>query len=267
MKILKTFLLGLALISGFSSQAQIEEADSVYTLSEYIVNNPNCVSQDVIYEGCTMNINSDGEYLFGQFTILHPELQMRILMQGLTFYVDPTGKKKEKYALNFPAASAVEDVMQRMAPAATGVDRNPNEVPDISPLISALDEYGVRYEINGRDKSYDAEWATISLAPDEHALTYTFIIPVEDFLKEKKISDNWKIGLLSEGGNSHGSGPGNGPGMGAPGMGEPTRGMTPPKGRERNRDEQAAVNLRKMMMKDIEAWVAFSYSNICSLNE
>lgn len=267
MRILKPLLLCLALICGVVSQSQTVETDSVYTLSEYLADNPDCITQDVIYDGCTMNINSDGEYLFGQLTILHPELQMRILMQGLTFFVDPTGKKKEKYALHFPAASAVEDVMQRIAPAATGPNRNAEEVPDISPLISALDKYGVRYEINGRDKNYENDWATISLDPEEHALTYTFIIPVEDFLTEKKISDNWKIGMLSEGGNSHGSGPGNGPGMGAPGMGEPTRGMTPPKGRERNRDEQAAVNLRKMMMKDIEAWVAFSYSNICSLNE
>lgn len=266
MRILKPLLLCLALICGISSQSQTVETDSVYTLSEYLADNPDCITQDVIYDGCTMNINSDGEYLFGQLTILHPELQVRILMQGLTFFVDPTGKKKEKYALHFPAASAVEDVIQRIAPAATGPSRNTEDVPDISPLISALDEYGVRYEINGRDKAYENDWAAISLDPEEHALTYTFIIPVEDFLTEKKFSDNWKIGMLSEGGNSHGSGPGNGPGMGAPGMGEPTRGMTPPKGRERNRAEQAAVNLRKIMMKDIEAWVQFSFDKINSLN-
>lgn len=267
MRIFKHLLVCLTILCGIVSQAQTVESDSVISLSEYIDNNPDCISNDVIYDGCSLNINSDGEFLFGQLSILHPELQMRILMQGLTFYIDPTGKKKEKFALHFPAASAVEDVMQQLAPASTGPDRNPNEVPDITPLISALDDYGVIYEINGRDKSYNKDWARISVNPDEHSLTYTFIIPVDDFLKEKKVTDNWKIGLLSEGGNSHGSGPGNGPGMGAPGMGEPTRGMNPPKGRERNQDEQAAINLRKMMMKDIEAWVAFSYSNICSINE
>ncbi len=267
MRIFKPLLLGLLIFCGTISQAQTVESDSVYTLSEYIADNPDCISQDVIYDGCTLNINSDGEFLFGQLIILHPELQMRILMQGLTFYIDPTGKKKEKYALHYPAASAVEDVMQQLAPATTGTDRNPNEVPDISPLISALDDYGVIYEINGRDKPYYKEWATVTLDPDECALIYSFVIPVEDFLKEKKLTDNWRIGIFSEGGNSHGSGPGNGPGIGAPGMGEPTRGMSPPKGRDRNKDEQAAIKLRKMMMKDIEAWAAFSFSKINSINE
>lgn len=268
MKIIKPLLCGVLVALPIMVMSQEENTEQPLTLTEYVDIHPNCLTQDVIYEGCTLKLNSDGEYLFGQFTILHPELQMRILMQGLHIYVDPTGKKKEKYSLTFPAASAVQDVMQHMAPPVGAMDREENEIPDITPLVSALNEHGVEFEINNKKKYYKVDWASISVDPELHALTYSFIIPVEDLLKEKKLSDTWKIGMLSEGGNQMGEGPGMGPGMGDPRMGPPTRGMNPPNGKERSRDSsKSTVDLRKMMMRDIESWTQFSFSEICSINE
>ncbi len=262
------FIFG-CLVLCISSLCNAQEAvvPDIKSLTSYLDANPNCLTKEIIYEGCTLGISSDGEYLFGQFTILHPELQLRILMQGLTVYVDPTGKKKEKYAINFPAASAVQDVMLHMAPPSVSSNRNEDELPDISPLVNALSSYGAEFEINGKHKSYEQEWACITLDPESHVLSYSFILPTEELLKEKKLSDTWRMGLFSSGGNSFGDGPGNGPGMGAPGMGAPTRGLNPPKGKERSNDEKAATNLRKMMMKDIEQWTAFSFNEVCSTNQ
>lgn len=102
---------------------------------------------------------------------------------------------------------------------------------------------------------------------ESHALSYSFILPIEELLKEKELSGTWRMGLFSSGGNSFGDGPGNGPGMGAPGMGSPTHGINPPKGKEQSDDEKAAINLRKMMIKDIEQWTTFSFNEVCSSNQ
>lgn len=283
MKIIKLLLCGLLITLPLICMSQAENTEQSLTLTEYVDIHPNCLTQEVIYDGCTLKLNSDGDFLFGQFTILHPELQMRILMQGLHVYVDPTGKKKEKYALNFPAASVVQDAMQQMAPPTGAMNRNENDIPDITPLVSALNEYGVEFDINNKRQTYESDWASISVDPELHALTYSFIIPVEKLLKEKKLSDLWRIGLLSESGTSMSVGPKSvpggmgGPGMGRPGMGGPgmggpgmhsqSRGMNLPEGKERANENQSAVDLRKMMMKDIESWTQFSFSELCSINE
>lgn len=267
MRVLRNILVCLAACGYTLCNAQEADMPDVMNLTTYLDENPNCQTKEVIYEGCTLGISSDGDYLFGQFTILHPELQLRILMQGLTVYIDPTGKKKEKYAINFPSASSVQDVMQHMAPPSVSSGRDENEIPDILPLVNALSSYGAEFEINGKKRPFEQEWASIALDPELHALSYSFIVPIDDLLKEKKLSDIWRMGLFSSGGNSFGDGPGNGPGMGAPGMGSPTRGMNPPKGRERSNDEKAAINLRKMMMKDIEEWTTFSFDEVCSINQ
>lgn len=278
MKIVKPLLCGLLAALPLVGMSQAENTEQPLTLTEYVDVHPNCLTQEVIYDGCTLKLNSDGDFLFGQFTILHPELQMRILMRGLHVYVDSTGKKKEKYALNFPAASAVQDAMQQMVPPSGAMDGNENDIPDITPLVSALNEYGVEFDINNKRQTYESNWASISVDPELHALTYSFIIPVEELLKEKKLSDTWKIGLLSESGVAMSigpksvpggmGGPGRGrPGIGGPGSGPQSRGMTPPDGKERANGNQSAVDLRKMMMKDIESWTQFSFSELCSINE
>lgn len=266
--------LSLAIVATAFGQKGLSDEDGM-TLSDYTESYPTCITQEVIYDGCTLMLNSDGEYLFGQFNILHPELQMRILMQGMTFFVDPTGKKKEKYAIHFPAASAVEDVMSQMTPPEPSTDVDENILPDIKPLIAALSNVGVEYEINNKTQFFHKNWASINLDDSTHCLSYTFIIPVERMLSEKKLSNNWKLGLYSEGGRPTNGGPGmGGPGMGGPGMGGPGMGG-PGKSNSRMRPERdhregnsnSEVDLRKMMMNDIEVWVPFSFENICALDQ
>lgn len=258
--------------------SQAENMDHPPKLTEYVGVHPNCLTREVVYEGCTMKLNSDGENLFGQFTILHPELQLRILMQGLNVYIDPTGKKKEKYALHFPAASAVQSVMSQMAPPEPSDTMNDELSPDISPLVSAISLLGAEYEINGKRQEFSLENTAVVLDDSIHCLSYTFIIPVEKMLTEKKLAEEWKLGIYSEGGKPSKGGPG----LGAPGLGRPEdarmRGPEPggrrqknpaPSKKERNNNHNSSseADLRKIMMKDIEAWIPFSFSQICSLEQ
>lgn len=262
MRLIKPIItaLSLVIVPAVFGQQDVTE-NRLMTLSEYTQSYPKCTTQDVVYDGCTLLLNSDGEYLFGQFNILHPELQMRILMQGITFYVDPTGKKKEKYAIHFPAASAVEGIMSQMAPPEPGEDMAQGILPDIKPLVTSLARFGVEYDINRRHQTFDSAWSSINIDDSTHCLSYTFIIPVEQMLSEKKLSNTWKLGLYSEGGRPTNGGPGmNGreqcPGMRGPGIGS-----------KRNENSNSKVDLRKMMMNDIEVWVPFSFDSICLLNE
>lgn len=267
MRLIKPIITALSLIivPAVFGQQDVPE-NKVMTLSEYTQSYPKCVTQEVVYDGCTLLLNSDGEYLFGQFNILHPELQMRILMQGITFYVDPTGKKKEKYAIHFPAASAVEDIMSQMAPPEPGGDMEQGILPDIKPLVTALARIGAEYDINRRHQTLDSTWSSINIDDSTHCLSYTFIIPVEQMLSEKKLSNTWKLGIYSEGGRPTNGGPGmnvreQDPGMRGPGIGGP--GIVS----KRNEHSNSKVDLRKMMMNDIEVWVPFSFDSICLLNE
>ena len=260
-------------ISGLAFCQDAVSSAEIVTLSDYVENNPNCLTQEIIYDGCTMMLNSDGEYLFGQLNILHPELQMRILMQGITFYVDPTGKKREKYALHFPAASAVESVMAQLAPPEPSEDMSKEVLPDISPLVSSISSLGTEYEINGRKQRLEFDNSAITLNDSTHCLSYTFLIPVDKMLTEKKLNENWKLGIYSEGGRPSHSGPGmggpsRGPGMDGPGMGRrPEMNSNVRSRKERNNNSQSSSNidLRKMMVNDIEVWIPFSFSQICTM--
>lgn len=263
MRLIKPIITALSLIivQAVFGQQDVTE-NKVMTLSEYTQSYPKCVTQEVVYDGCTLLLNSDGEYLFGQFNILHPELQMRILMQGITFYVDPTGKKKEKYAIHFPAASAVEDIMSQMAPPEPWEGIGDEVLPDINPLITSLARIGVEYDINRRSQPFDSAWSSINIDDSTHCLSYTFIIPVEKMLSEKKLSNTWELGLYSEGGRPTNGGPGmRGPNIGDSYMGSPDIGS------KRNENSNSKVDLRKMMMNDIEVWIPFSFDSICLLNE
>lgn len=273
MRLIKPIItaLSLAIVPAVFGQQDVTE-NKLMTLSEYIREYPKCITKEVVYDGCTVLLNSDGEYLFGQFNILHPELQMRILMQGITFYVDPTGKKKEKYAIHFPAASAVENIMTQMAPPEPEKDMEEGVLPHIKPLVISLARIGAEYDINRRSQLFENTWSSINIADSTHCLSYSFIIPLERMLSEKKLSNTWKLGLYSEGGRPGNGGPGmdglgmRGPGMGGPEMAGP--GMDDPRmGGIRNEKNNSKVDLRKMMRNDIEVWIPFSFEEACSLEQ
>lgn len=222
------------------------------TWKRFVNEHPKCMKNDIVYEGCNLLLCSDGEYLFAQFNILHPAMQMRILMQGLTLYIDPTGKKKEKYSIIFPSASDVRDVMSVQTPSVNGIRE---ERPDITPLLQSLQAYGALYDVKGRTSTIDKNLYSIMLNEDKKALSYSVIIPIDDMLKERKLSQTWSIGIYSEGGRRDNDGPG---------IERQPMGMRP-ENRKSMGDNQETM--RKIMSKDIESWVKFSFEKICSLND
>lgn len=261
MKKIFTFILVLIFFLPQGVKSEVQK-DSVSALQAFIKNNPKCWSKEVVYEGCNILLCSDGELLLVQFKILHPAIQMRLLMQGMTFYIDPTGRKKEKYSVILPSANDVKEQMQMMEPQRPNQDATNIQRPDIRPLINSLSKYGAILDINGKSTFIDSGNFAISLNEMNAALIYTVLIPVEQMLQEKKLSDKWRLGLYSQGGKQ---------GEGGPRLGEEPRfGHNPNDRRQQtgeNKQMPDSEKMRRLLMKDIEDWINFSFSEICSLNE
>lgn len=261
MKKIFTILLILTFFLPQVVRSEVQK-DSVSTLQTFIKKNSRCWSKEVVYEGCNILLCSDGESLLVQFKILHPAIQMRLLMQGLTFYIDPTGRKKEKYSVILPSANDVKEQMQMMEPQRPSRDDAKMQRPDIRPLINSLSKYGAILDINGKSTFIDSGNFVISLNETSASLIYTVLIPVEQMLKEKKLSDKWRIGLYSQGGKQ---------GEGGPGFGEdPEYGHKQTDRQQQmngNRQMSDSEDMRRLLVKDIEEWIVFSFSEICSLND
>lgn len=226
------------------------------TWKRFINEHPKCIKNDVIYKGCTLLVCSDSEYLFVQLNILHPAMQMRMLMQGLTMYIDPTGKKKEKYAIVFPSASDVQNIMYENVPSASRLHK---ERPDIAPLINSLQEYGVVYNVKGKASSVNKEMYSITLNEKKDMISYSLLIPIGDMLNEKKLSQTWSVGLYSEGGRRNNDGPGI--------EGRDMRRQSEMPMGQRGTPEDDQAEMQKIMLKDIVSWTKFSIEKACSLND
>lgn len=251
---MRYLLIVFVLFSSFCPCNADEETDEV-TLNDFVNEHPKCMKMDVVYEGCSLLLCSDGEYLFAQFNILHPAIQMRILMQGLTLYIDPTGKKKERYAIVFPSASDVQEQMIRgnFDPSRR---QQSDERPDIGPLINSLQEYGAVFDTNGKTSTVNQHMYSIMMNEKKDALSYSVLIPITDMMNERKVSPTWSIGLYSEGGRDRNDGPGL----------ENQQMNRQPKMPFDNKGE-SPNEMRKILSKDIEGWKKFSLEKICSLND
>ena len=78
-------------------------------------------------------------------------------------------------------------------------------------------------------------------------------------MEEKKLSDEWRLGIYSQGGNREKDAP--------VGMPMPNQGRTgmPPTGK--NKMQMTDDNdIQDLLIKDIEEWISFSLSTICSMN-
>jgi len=257
----KMLIISIAILLLTQGLRAAEQKDSVYTLQTFIKNNPKCSSKEVVYEGCKVLLCSDGESLLVQFKILHPVIQMRLLMQGLTFYIDPTGRKKEKYSILLPSAADVKEQMQMTAPQMQNQDGAKKQRPDIRPLISSLSEYGATLDISGKSIFIDKRCFVINLNETDASIIYTVLIPVEQMLKEKKLSDKWCLGIYSIGGGQCESGPGESPDL------KHGHNIGSPQQMDGNHQMPGSKEMRDLLMKDIEAWISFSFSEICSLND
>lgn len=256
------FMLVLILFESTSIKAEREQ-NLPTDLTTFVSKNKKYWISNVIYEGTNLLVCSDGCYLFVQLQIIHPVIQMRLLMQGVTFYIDPTGRKKEKYAVIIPSASDVKDKMEPMQPSQVSGSVNGNKRPDIRPLVSCLSDYGAIFDVNGRSSLIPPKNFSIYIDENNDKLIYSVLLPVEQLLKEKKLSEQWRLGIYTEGGRPDRGGPEFGREGGPHMRDQGDRRSQSPREQLTESDEE----LRVLLKKDIEEWISFSFSTICSLNE
>ncbi len=232
------------------------------TLQKFLEANPYAVEVNILSEGTAAFLCADDDNLFVRLSVGNPQLFMRMLMQGLTLYIDPTGKKKEKYALLFPSAEDVKAVMGGNQPVAgNGPDDSGKSRPDITPLISEMNKIGTVYDINGKSVVLDRMRTMIELDKENEALNYYALIPKQQMMSEKKLSSEWSIGIYLESPAGNLEGPQNGFGG---------RGQGPSFGnRNDNRPpqmRQGEVNIDKLMRKSINAWSKFLIDDVNNVN-
>lgn len=228
-----------------------QEVDSHATLLDnYIDEHPQTVRVNFIYEGCNLSVSADSSNLFVQLFITNPMLQMRLLMQECFLFIDPTGKRKEKYAIILPSAKYVKGYTGDAIPRPTSSDQR----PDLSGLITMLNLYGAEWDINGRTTRLHPDRFKIVFDAEQEALIYTVLASRNAFYKEKNTVDEWCFGIYSpiDGGAPSPNGP------------MPDRNDRPAD-RESNAMEDDA-KLRQFLSKAIRQWVSISIKDIENAN-
>ena len=221
------------------------------TLSAFIENHPNAVDFNVIHEGTKLNLSADDDYLLVNLSVAHPALQMRFLMQSVSLYLDPSGKKKKKYEVILPSAIDVRDELESANPQAETV-KDANARPDIRPLISALNKRGAEYKFEGGSLHLGYQHFYIELDAKNDLVNYYVLLPKEQLMQDRKLSDNWTIGIFSINDMAN---------MPPPEQGGEGGMMPPPMEGENQQD------IQELMQSDIREWTSFSIDDVNNANE
>jgi hypothetical protein len=245
---MKNYLIHIAiLLCAFPLWGLAQEKDS---LTAFIEKNPNAVDFNIIYEGSKLNLSADDDALLVNLSIAHPALQMRFLMQSVSLYIDPSGKKRRNYQIILPNALDVKDELESAMP------QNPEgnqgeERPDIRPLISALNRKGAKYLANGRSYQLGFQSFYIELDQQHELLNFYILLPKDKLMQDRKLSEKWTIGIFSINDFANMPSPDQ---QGEDGM------MPPPIEGE---DQQS---IQELMQSDIRVWTKFSIDDVNNAN-
>ena len=193
--------------------------------------------------------NPTGFYI--QLLAADEQTQQKLLVNGLTVYVDPTGKEKDKYAVIFPSMMSLrqqmgqtgmnqEEARPQMQDAnqeqGTQSQRRDPRRPDPSKMVQQINLKGATFDIDGDSRAVGIEWVKLTITPNQK-ICYNIKLPYSVFNLKNSSPELLSIGLLSEfslpqGMPSGGGMGGPGGGMGGPGggMGGPGGGMGGPGG-------------------------------------
>lgn len=167
------------------------------TLQMFIKSNPYAVRVNILSEGTAAYFCADENNMFVHLSVAEPQLFMRMLMQGLTLYVDPTGSEKEKYTLLFPSAADVQDMMGAFQPLRSSEFGDSKQSrPDISPLLKEMNKYGVTYKADSNAVVLGEARSMIELEPEKETLNYYALIPKAQLMADKELSPEWAVGLF-----------------------------------------------------------------------
>ena len=221
-------------------------------LDKFLDGNPRAIEVKILSEGTMAYLCADDTFLFVRVSVGNPMLFMRMLMQGLTVHIDPTGKKKNKYEVVFPSARDVQANMESM-----GNDKR-NERPDIGPLIQEMNMVGTVFDINGKTQVLDQSQSLIELDTENELLNYYILIPITQMMNEKKLSAIWSLGLYIESPIGVLEGPRDDVGIGTP--------QRPEREPEMNEKSHDSKEMDKLMKKKINIWEKFSIDEAYSIN-
>jgi len=219
------------------------------TLAAFIEKNPQCVDFNVIYEGTKLNLSADDEFLLVNLSIAHPALQMRFLMQKVSLYIDPSGKKKKKYEVVLPSAFDVKDEIETVA--RPHEEDAQNKRPDIRPLISALNKNGAKLRYENSVLKLGYQRFHVEMDQKNDLINYYVLIPKILLMQDRKLSERWAIGIFSINDFAN---------MPPPGQ-EAGDGMMPPP-----MDGQDSQSIQELMQSDIREWVKFSIDDVNNAN-
>ena len=211
--------------------------------------NPKAVEVPILSEGTMVYLCANDTALFVRLSIGNPMIFMRMLMQGVKISIDPTGTKKKRYSVTFPSAREVQDNMEEQ--------RNTNGRPDIGPLVMELNTLGAVYDVSTKDGARFSVPSLIELDTENGILSYYLLIPKKHLLSEKKLAENWTIGIYVENPIGVLEGPRDG------GQIEPPQ---PPSGQSDGARQPSNQEIEKLMMRKIDAWSTFSIDDVNSIN-
>ena len=216
------------------------------TLAEFVERHPGAIDFNIISEGTTLNLSADDDDMLIHLSVAHPALQMRFLMQRLTIYADPSGKKKRNYEVKLPCAMDVREELDTTAVKPSAEQRSELR-PDIRPLIYALQHKGADFLFGDSTQHLDFKRFHIEYDTEKEILNFYVMLPKCILMRDRKLSDKWSVGVFSLNDIDM---------MPTPGQEEDGAMMPPPA------DDNTQQDIMKLMQSDIREWTTFSIDDV-----
>lgn len=214
------------------------------TINDFMYRNPNVMKVNMLQDE-TLHMVSDGNQMLLMLDICNPHLLLRFVMEGFSLYIDPTGRKKEKYEILMPSVADLDKEALGLKRGDSDNVEVHEEKPNILPLMKPLCDHGILFTRNNR-KIYSEELCfSMFLDVKTDHLYYYILFPIDVLMKEKKLSPEWSVGVFA-------------PQVEMP---DPNEGqMMPPP--QKMDDRQ----MPESFTAEISQWIPFSFERICSLN-
>lgn len=213
------------------------------------VNNDNELSKvdkivDEDNNGLSYSILKKGDYLLIHLTASEKILQMKMLRNGTTIFIDKEGRKDEDFAISYPLKSK-EKLNPKDFKGMRGLTLK-NVISELAPMI-LLTENGEERLI---DKNLNSEGVDIKCEEVNEALDFIVKIPLKYITSD---TETKTIGISIKGmQKSTSSNPGGRSGMN---RGMRPGGMSRGSGRMGSRGGQKNMEVLRELQKDINFWI------------
>lgn len=136
-----------------------------------------------------VKISNNKQAILIDIKFSNKELQFKTLLNGLTVWIDTTGKTKKKFAIQFPQANIATEGMQRKAKNNTGLN--------ITNLISGINFEGALLVLNDEEIPLQTKEANVYI-DDNNMLTYSIMLPYSKLSNYNFSQKQISIGIVSE---------------------------------------------------------------------